>query len=60
MAYQLSGKLKRSLKKKGKEKSEVGLDKFRQRCRSFAEYWVENKRHSFKDLAFRVIGKKFI
>ena len=59
MVYQLNGKLRRNLKK-GKEKGEVGLNKFRQRCRRLLNIGSRNKRHSFKDLVFRVIGKKFI
>ena len=53
-------KVEEEFKKKGKEKSEVGLDKFRKDVDRLLNIGLRNKRHSFKDLVFRVIGKKFI
>ena len=41
-------KVEEEFKKKGKEKSEVGLDKFRERCRSFAAYWVGEQKTQFQ------------
>ena len=60
MAYQLSGKLKRSLKKRVKKKVKLDWISSGKDVDRLLHIGLENKKYSFKDLAFKVIGKKFI
>ena len=41
-------KVEEEFKKKGKEKNQINLDVFRERCRSFANYWVDEQKKQFQ------------
>ena len=41
MDYQLNGKLKNNIAKKGKNKDDIPIVNFRKECREFAEKWIE-------------------
>jgi isoleucyl-tRNA synthetase len=43
-------KIEEKYRKKGNNKDDVPIEKFRQECRDFAEHWIEIQRHEFKRL----------
>ena len=44
MACQLNGKLKRNIKKKGKDKKNISIIEFRKECRDFATSWIATQK----------------
>ena len=47
MGYQLNGRSKKNIGKKGLNKDDINIRDFRKECRDFAAKWIEEQKKSF-------------
>ena len=53
-------KVEEKFKKKGHQKNEVDVIKFRKECREFADHWVNEQKFNLAALELILTGRKFI